>query len=242
MGFSIDPTVLVRCWVIAGEGRRNTLYIDQEAWNIGCPINQKPALFRSIEDKLVPDVREWLIVADSASLDTISYMVGAGFRMEAAKKGPGSLAEGVEFLRSFDIVVSKRCRHTIDELVHYSYKVDKKTDVVLPVLKDQDNHVIDALRYAVEKLRMAQNDGMIVFLRDQVTAKPALPPPPSFGYALSPPSTSDRVRLRPPVGSTTVYGLSGELYTVDAGGCMAVATEDVAALKRAGFQEEITAP
>ena len=137
-GFSIDPTVLVRCWVIAGEGRRNTLYIDQEAWNIGCPINQKPALFRSIEDKLVPDVRECLIVADSASLDTISYMVGAGFRMEAAKKGPGSLAEGVEFLRSFDIVVSKRCRHTIDELVHYSYKVDKKTDVVLPVLKDQD--------------------------------------------------------------------------------------------------------
>ena len=51
------------------------------------------------------------------------------------------------------IVVHPRCVHTIDELATYSYKVDKLTDAVLPVLADKDNHVMDALRYACESAR-----------------------------------------------------------------------------------------
>jgi hypothetical protein len=52
-----------------------------------------------------------------------------------AVKGAKSVEEGVEFLKSHDIVVHPRCRHVIDELTLYSYKVDAATGQVLPVLQ-----------------------------------------------------------------------------------------------------------
>ena len=76
--------------------------------------------------------------------------------MTAAVKGPGSIEEGVEFLKSYDIVAHPRCRNTIDELTMYSYEVDDKTGEILPKLKDKKNNVIDALRYATEPLRQTQ--------------------------------------------------------------------------------------
>ena len=143
-GFSVDPTVLVRCWI---DGR--TLHIDQEAYKVGCSITDTPALF----DR-VPESRRWPITADSARPETIDYMRKHGFaRMQPSKKGAGSVQDGIEFLKSYDIVVHPRCRHTIDELTMYSYKTDRLTGEVLPVLEDDKNHVIDAVRYAVESTR-----------------------------------------------------------------------------------------
>jgi hypothetical protein len=74
-----------------------------------------------------------------------------------AVKGPKSVEEGVEFLKSFDIIVHPRCVHTIDELTLYSYEVDPLTGMVLPKLQDKNNNVIDALRYACEGARRAKN-------------------------------------------------------------------------------------
>ena len=71
-------------------------------------------------------------------------------------KGKGSLEDGVEFLKSYDIVVHPRCTHLIDELTLYRYKTDPLTGVVLPILEDRNNHVIDALRYACEGVRRAK--------------------------------------------------------------------------------------
>ena len=145
-GFANDPSVLVSCWI---ENRR--LYIDYEAYMIGCEIDQLPDLF----DR-VPDSRKWFITADSARPETISYMQKHGYpKINAAIKGAKSLEEGVEFLKTYDIVVHPRCVHTIDELTLYSYKVDPLTDKVMPILDDKDNHVIDALRYACEGVRKA---------------------------------------------------------------------------------------
>jgi phage terminase large subunit len=142
-GFSIDPSVLIRCHV---EGR--TLYVDQEAWEVGCEIDKTPALF----DK-VPGSRKWLIRADSARPETVSYMQRQGFKIVGALKGAGSLEDGIEFLRSFDIVVHPRCKHVAEELASYAYKIDPQTEEILPLLEDKNNHTIDALRYALEELR-----------------------------------------------------------------------------------------
>lgn len=144
-GFSIDPTVLVRCWI---EGRR--LYVDREAYAVGCEIDATPALFDTIEG-----ARRWKILADSARPETISYMRRQGFNIAPAKKGQGSVEDGIEFLKSYDIVVHPRCRHTIDELTLYSYETDRLTGEITPKLGDKKNHVIDALRYAVESVRRA---------------------------------------------------------------------------------------
>jgi len=144
-GFAIDPTVLVRIWIV---GR--TLYIDQEAYEVGCAIDKTPALFDTVEG-----ARQWPITADSARPETIDYMRRHGYpHIQGARKGPGSLEDGIEFLKSFDIVVHPRCTHTIDELTSYSYKVDKLTGEVLPVLDDKKNHVLDAVRYSAEQVRV----------------------------------------------------------------------------------------
>ena len=146
-GFSVDPSVLVRCWI---DGKR--LYVDHEAYMVGCEIDNLPILFTS-----VPDSERWPIVADSARPETISYMRKHGFpKILPAIKGARSLEEGVEFLKSFDIIVHPRCLHLIDELTLYSYKTDPITGLVANVLEDKDNHVIDALRYACEGARRAQ--------------------------------------------------------------------------------------
>ena len=145
-GFSVDPSVLVRCYI---DGRR--LYVDYEAWMVGCEIDQLPDLFDRI-----PESRKWFITADSARPETISYMQKHGFpKINPARKGAGSLEEGIEFLKSFDIVVHPRCQHVIDELTLYRYKTDPLTNQVMPVLEDKDNHTIDALRYACEAARHA---------------------------------------------------------------------------------------
>jgi phage terminase large subunit len=142
-GFAIDPTVLVRCHV---EGRE--LYVDHEAWQVGCEIDKTPALFDTIEGS-----RKFLIRADSARPETVSYMKRQGYRITPAIKGQGSIEDGVEFLRSFDIIVHPRCKKVAEELTLYAYKVDDHTGEILPMLDDKNNHTIDALRYALEELR-----------------------------------------------------------------------------------------
>jgi phage terminase large subunit len=148
-GFAQDPTVLVRCWI---DGRR--LYIDREAYRIGCEIEDTPALFDALDDGMA---REWTITADSARPETISHMKRHGYpRIRAANKGPGSVEEGVKFLQGYDIIVHPRCKHTIDELTLYRYKTDPRTGQVLPKLVDKGNHCIDSVRYATEAARKAR--------------------------------------------------------------------------------------
>ena len=148
-GYANDPSVLVRCYI---DGKK--LYIDHEAYMIGCEIDMLPDLF----DR-VPDARRWFITADSARPETISYMRNHGYpRINSAVKGAKSVEEGIEFLKSFDIIVHPRCVHLIDELTLYSFKTDKLTNQVVPVLEDKHNHVIDALRYACEAARKIQKE------------------------------------------------------------------------------------
>lgn len=157
-GFSVDPSVLVRCDI---DGHR--LYVDYEAYMVGCEIVSLPELFMS-----VPESEKWPIVADSARPETISHMRKNGFpKIISAIKGAKSLEEGVEFLKSFDIIVHPRCTHLIDELTLYSYKIDPLTGKVVPILADKDNHVIDALRYACEGARRA--------IKTQTKHEPPLP-------------------------------------------------------------------
>jgi len=143
-GFSVDPTTLIRCHLV---GRK--LYIDYEAYKVGCEILDTPDLFMT-----VPESEKWPLIADSSRPETISHMRKNGFpKIMPSIKGAGSLEEGVEWLKSYDIIVHPRCVHTIEELTLYSYKVDPLTDEILPILEDKKNHVIDGLRYACENVR-----------------------------------------------------------------------------------------
>ena len=141
-GFANDPTTLIRCFI---DGKR--LYIDREAWGIGVEIDNTPALFDTIDT-----ARKWPIKADCARPETISYMRRQGFKVSAAKKWAGSIEDGIEFLKTFEIIIHPRCQHTIDEFNHYSYKVDKQTGDILPQIVDANNHLCDSLRYSMDGL------------------------------------------------------------------------------------------
>lgn len=142
-GFAQDPTALVRCFVDDGN-----LFIDMESYGVGVDLDDTPSLFDAI-----PTARKWPIKADSARPETISYMRRRGFNISAAKKWQGSVEDGIEFMRSFKkIIIHPRCKHTVNEFDHYSYKVDKQTNDILPVIVDANNHCIDAIRYALDGL------------------------------------------------------------------------------------------
>lgn len=143
-GFANDPTTLTRSFILIENGEHN-LYIDHEAGGVGVEMEEIPALFRS-----VPESGRWKIYADCSRPETISYVSRKQFNIEGAPKWSGSVEDGVEYMRSFNnIFIHPRCKNTIEEFKKYSYKVDKNTQEILPVIVDKHNHYIDSIRYAL---------------------------------------------------------------------------------------------
>lgn len=149
-GFARDPTALIRAFIVD-----KTLYIDHEAYGVGVDIDdlaRRPGeRGRSMFDE-IPGARNWPIYADSARPETISYVKQRGFNIRAAEKWPGSVEDGVAYLRSFEeIVIHERCKHMAQEARLYRYRVDPQTNEVLPKIEDANNHCWDSLRYALCK-------------------------------------------------------------------------------------------
>lgn len=151
-GFSQDPAAILRCFVREEEKR---IYIDYESAGIGISTRDMPTLF-----DVIPTARTWPITADSARPEMINHMNEEGFNVNASKKGKGSVQSGIDWLKGYTIVVHHRCKEVQDELRLYKYKVDKGGRV-LPILVDEHNHFIDALRYALEDFIKGGGDAVI---------------------------------------------------------------------------------
>lgn len=140
-GFSTDPSTLIRFFVLG-----NNLYISHEAYGVGVELDDMPAFYDAL-----PGSRQWPIGADCARPETISYLARQGFRIHAAEKWPGSVEDGITHIRRFEkIIIHERCKHMADEASLYSYKVDAKTNQVLPLVVDKHNHCWDAIRYGLD--------------------------------------------------------------------------------------------
>ena len=148
-GFSQDPTAALRCWIF-----NNTLFIEYEAGKVGLELDDTA---QHISDR-IPDFEKYAARADSARPESISYLKRHGIPfMQSVKKWQGSVEDGVSFLKSFErIVVHSRCTSTAREFRLYSYKVDRLTGDILPVILDANNHWIDALRYALAPMIQAK--------------------------------------------------------------------------------------
>lgn len=144
-GFAQDPTTGIRCWI-----NGDALMIDYDAAKIGLDLDGT-AEFLS---EKIPGIARHVVRADCARPESISYVKRHGIpKIEAAAKWSGSIEDGIGFLRSFrEIVIHPRCTETIKEARLYSYKVDRLTGDVLPVVVDANNHCIDALRYALASI------------------------------------------------------------------------------------------
>ncbi len=164
-GFSQDPTTLVKCWI-----SDRTLYIEHEAYAIGCELDHLGALFDT-----VPGARAGTIRADCARPETISYMQRHGYiGVTGADKWSGSVEDGIAHLRQYErIAVHPRCTHTLDEMRLYSYKTDRLTGDVLADVLDRHNHCIDALRYALQPLIVLKGFGIFEYYRQEAERRAA---------------------------------------------------------------------
>lgn len=136
-----DPLAVSRLAV-----KDNILYVCEEAYGVKVEITDYPSFFDSI-----PDIRKNKIIADSSRPESISFMQGKGFFIIPSKKGKGSVEDGITRLKGFEkIIVHPRCKHSIEELRFYCYKVDKRTGIISTIPEDKNNHLIDSWRYATE--------------------------------------------------------------------------------------------
>jgi len=158
-GFAEDPSTLSRMFVLPASvrepgARGDDLYISHEAYGTGIEYDDYEQFYGS-----VPDSKSWPIRADNARPETISAIRRRGFSIKGAEKWPGSVEDGITYLRSFNqILIHPRCKHHLREAFLWRYKVDPKIvdehgqPQVLPVLVDKHNHTWDGVRYGHDGL------------------------------------------------------------------------------------------
>ena len=144
-GFANDPTTGIKVYI-----KNDILYISDEAYKVGLELDDTSMYLKS----KIKDIEKYVICADCARPESISYLKRNGLpKIRGVKKWSGSVIDGIEFIKSFDkIIIHPKCENTISEFRLYSYKIDKRTDTILPDVEDSNNHIIDAIRYALEPI------------------------------------------------------------------------------------------
>lgn len=157
-GFAQDPTACVKVWI-----HDDCLWIEHEGGKVGLELDDTVEFL----EKKIPDIKKYAVYADSARPESISHLKKKGLRRIApVEKGKGSVEDGIEFIKSFKkVYIHSRCKETLNEFRDYSYKKDRLTDEVLPIIIDKDNHYVDALRYALEKV-MKRGMGLKINMAD----------------------------------------------------------------------------
>lgn len=145
-GSNNDPNVLLRHFV---EESTKTIFVTHERY---LPSSIETWM-EHISD--IPDVKRLTLCADGAWPQSIATMNNNGYRVNPAKKGPGSVLEGIKFLQGWTIVIDPACTNFCNEARLYSWEVDPyDPENILNIPCDTDNHGWDALRYGTEQNRL----------------------------------------------------------------------------------------
>ena len=140
-GYTNDPTALF-CGMIDRVSR--TLYVFDEMYEKGMSnerIAERVAAMGYAKER---------ITADSAEPKSIDRLRELGlYRICAARKGKDSIANGIDFLQDYRIIVHPRCVHFITEISNYTWDTDRFGNKIgRPI--DDFKHLMDAMRYACE--------------------------------------------------------------------------------------------
>ena len=96
------------------------------------------------------------IVADSAEPKSIDELKSLGLRVKGAAKGRDSVKNGIQWIQDLEIIVHPRCVNFITEISNYTWDEDKFGNKLNAPI-DDFNHLMDAMRYALEKYIRGSN-------------------------------------------------------------------------------------
>ncbi len=140
-GYTNDPSAL---WCGLVDTENNVIYVFDEMYQTGL-VNS--AIFKKIQE--MGYVKE-KITADSAEPKSIAELRNMGLsRIKAARKGKDSINNGIQYVQNFHIVVHPKCVNFLTEIDNYTWDTDK-FGKRLNVPIDDFNHLMDAMRYALE--------------------------------------------------------------------------------------------
>lgn len=148
-GFGSDPSVILKLYVLE---EHKIIYIEKEVFG-RVPLRDMPGMIDSVIDD-----RDDLIKADSSQPGTIDHLQSQGFNVIGAKKGPGSVKAGINWLQGYKIVIHPACEGMREEARLYSWQVDRISGKRLSVPVDMHNHGWDAARYATEDAQTEDGD------------------------------------------------------------------------------------
>lgn len=143
-GYTNDPTAFV---IALFDKDNNRLYIYDEFYEKG--LSNK-AIAERIKEL---GYRKERITADSAEPKSIDELKTYGLNVKGAVKGKDSIVHGIQWIQDLEIIIHPRCVNFLTEISNYTWDTDrfgKKLNVPI----DDFNHLMDALRYAVERYSM----------------------------------------------------------------------------------------
>lgn len=141
-GYTNDPSALF-CGYVSLEHRR--IYVWDEMYKKGM---SNKAIFQEVSRM---GYAKEQITADCAEPKSIDELHGLGLsRIKGAKKGKDSVNNGIQWIQDFEIIVHPRCVNFLTEISQYQWKKDK-FGKSLNEPEDDNNHLMDAMRYGLEK-------------------------------------------------------------------------------------------
>lgn len=145
-GFAIDPFRFVKMHF---DRTRLDLYIFDEYTTYRTRNADVYKILYEEEKKITKDE---LVIADSAEEKSVADFRSYGAFIKGAKKGPDSVRYGIKWLQGLaHIYIDKRrCPDTFREFIGYEYEQDRDGNFI-SAYPDEDNHSIDATRYAMER-------------------------------------------------------------------------------------------
>lgn len=97
-----------------------------------------------------------VIIADCEDPRTISELRSLGlYRIKASVKGADSIRSGINYIQEFKIYIHPRCNNFLTEISTYCWNKDKFGETLNVPIKEND-HLMDAMRYAIEPDRRAR--------------------------------------------------------------------------------------
>ena len=145
-GFAMDPFRYVKCNF---DKERLDLYIFDEFTTYQTRNEDAFRMLYEEEKKLTTDE---LVIADSAEPKSIADFKAYGAFIRGATKGSESVRYGIKWLQGLrHIYIDKRrCPNSYKEFVQYEYEQDRDGEFI-SAYPDENNHSIDATRYAMQK-------------------------------------------------------------------------------------------